>query len=180
MAKEKDKKKGKRESGKVVDYKLAVAVSDQVSIENVRLIHCNCYQTPSAAQGKHTLEIDYETKAETDKKKGYVLVFPTFKLEAFPLAGNRKKPDLVIEATFVIIYKARSLKGLGEANFEAFANSNGVYNAWPYWREFVQNTVARMCLPPLTIPVFRLVPEKIKKTKAKKTMRKSSAQTKVE
>jgi len=38
----------------------------------------------------------------------------------------------------------------------AFARTNGIYNAWPYWREFVQNMIARMNLPPLVIPVFRL------------------------
>jgi len=37
-----------------------------------------------------------------------------------------------------------------------FAETNGLYNAWPYWREFVQNTAARMSLPGLTVPVLRL------------------------
>lgn len=39
----------------------------------------------------------------------------------------------------------------------AFSQTNAMLNSWPYWREFVQNTVARMNLPPLTLPLFRLV-----------------------
>jgi len=163
-------KKGtkKKMSAPGLDYGLAAAVSDRVAIENVRLISCNCYETPMAGQGKHGLKINCEARAEADKKKGYVLVFPSFKLQAFPVGGKKKEADLLIEATFVLIYKAKNLGGLGEANFDAFGKTNGIYNAWPYWRELVQNTVARMCLPPLTIPVFRLLPPKLKKVKARK------------
>lgn len=169
------KSKKTAKSGGAVDYNLAVVVSDRVSIENVRLINCDCFQTPAAGRGRHSLEINCETKAQADKKKGYVLVFPAFKLQAFPLEGKKKEPDLVIEATFLIIYKAKSLVGLGQKNFEAFGQTNGVYNAWPYWREFVQNTVARMSLPPLTIPVFRLLRAKAKKRKTKKTKKRATA-----
>jgi preprotein translocase subunit SecB len=172
------KKATKREVlGATIDYALAAPVSDQVSIRDVRLISSGCSQTPNAGRGKHSLEINCEVKTQADKKKDYILVFPTFKLEGIPLEGNKKKPDLIIEATFVILYKVESLVGLKQSNFEAFGQSNGVYNAWPYWREFVQNTVARMSLPPLTIPVFRLLPSKVKrkKTKKRKMRKKTSA-----
>jgi preprotein translocase subunit SecB len=48
-----------------------------------------------------------------------------------------------------------SLEGLTEAHLDAFAKTNAVFNAWPYWREFVQSTTVRMGLPPLVTPVFR-------------------------
>lgn len=38
-----------------------------------------------------------------------------------------------------------------------FGAVNGVFNVWPYWREYIQTTAARMQLPPLIIPVFRVV-----------------------
>jgi preprotein translocase subunit SecB len=31
---------------------------------------------------------------------------------------------------------------------------NGIYNIWPYWREYVQTTTSRLGLPPLTLPVL--------------------------
>ncbi len=161
-------------SKNVVDYSLAALVSDRVTIENVRLIRCNCFQTPAAGMGKHSLEIDCNTEIQVDKKKGYILVFPTFKLQAFSTRGKKKGSDLAIEATFILIYKAEKLEGLDEKNFNAFAETNGIYNAWPYWREFVQNTVARMCLPPLTIPVFRLLPAKKKSSRNKGTVKQLS------
>ena len=37
-----------------------------------------------------------------------------------------------------------------------FADVNGVYNVWPYWRELVQTTSVRMGFPPLLMPLFRV------------------------
>lgn len=41
----------------------------------------------------------------------------------------------------------------------AFAETNGVFNAWPYFREFVQSSCNRMGLPALLVPLFRLSAE---------------------
>lgn len=35
-----------------------------------------------------------------------------------------------------------------------FARYNVGYHAWPYWREYVQATCARMGIPPIPIPMF--------------------------
>jgi len=37
-----------------------------------------------------------------------------------------------------------------------FARYNVGYHVWPYWREYVQATCARMGIPPLPIPMFRI------------------------
>ena len=47
---------------------------------------------------------------------------------------------------------------VGEEGPEAFAQVNAVFNAWPYWRELVQASLARMSMPALTVPVFRVAP----------------------
>ena len=41
---------------------------------------------------------------------------------------------------------------------QMFASRNGIFNAWPFFREFVQSTVARMGMPPLMIPLFKRPP----------------------
>ena len=40
---------------------------------------------------------------------------------------------------------------------EAFRASNAIFNCYPYFREYVQNTLSRMNYPPLSIPFLRLV-----------------------
>jgi len=155
-------KKAKTKNKNIIDYKLAADVSKRVSIENVRLLHCNSYQKPEVGRGKQSISIDCNVKVEVNRKSHFIIVLPRFKLQGFSEESKSKEPSLLVEANFMLVYKANNLKGLSENNFNAFGNTNGIYNAWPYWREFVQNTIARMSLPPLTIPVFRLVPAKVK------------------
>ena len=40
--------------------------------------------------------------------------------------------------------------------FGAFASLNGTYNAWPYLRELVQDLAARLGVPGLLLPVYRV------------------------
>jgi hypothetical protein len=39
---------------------------------------------------------------------------------------------------------------------ETFGRYNVGYHVWPYWREYVQNTCARMGIPPIPVPMYRL------------------------
>jgi hypothetical protein len=41
---------------------------------------------------------------------------------------------------------------------QAFAETNALFNAWPFFREIIHATMARMNLPPIALPLFRLTP----------------------
>ncbi len=138
------------------DMSLGLLVSDRVQLEDVRLIGCECVQKPNASNAKKKFTITYSTQVETDEQNGRLAVIPKFHFEAFT-EDSAEKPVIVIIASFGLLYRLESFAGLTQENFKQFSDANGIYNAWPYWREFVQNTVARMGLPPLAIPVFRLV-----------------------
>ena len=157
----------------VIDYSLVVKVSDKANILNVALIQSSFFRKPETNRVKLSLEIESNVKFEVDKKNSVIMVFPEFRLDGFPEKAEAEKvePLLHIEAIFVLVYKVSSLTGLKEENFKAFANANGIFNAWPYWREFVQNTVVRMALPPLTIPAFHISQTK---KQTKKTVKKKS------
>jgi len=149
-------------------------VSDRVELEDIRLISSKCSQTPEASMGKKTYNIDYSAKVHPDKKNGYIIVTPEFHFEAFREESKIQKPAILIDASFVLAYKIDSFKGLTQKGFEQFANLNGIYNAWPYWREFVQNTIVRMGLSSLSIPVFRIVEPPKEKVPKKKVTKKVS------
>jgi len=70
--------------------------------------------------------------------------------------GSKGTPDLFIEAHFLLVYKLTSATGLEPENLQAFADLNGRFNAWPYWREFVQTMTTRMGLPALTVPSLKI------------------------
>jgi hypothetical protein len=81
-----------------------------------------------------------------------------FTMRAFGKDDPQKEESafLTIAADFLLVYSITDVSDLDDASFRSFAELNGTYNAWPYWREFVQNITSRMDLPTLTIPVFRL------------------------
>jgi len=164
MAKKKRKTKALKRGNKVT---AGLLVSDRVQLKDVRLISCKCDQTPEATLGKKSYNIEYSTEVQVDRRNGYIIVTAKFHFEAFT-EGKTQKPVILIDAAFLLVYKIENFEGLTQKGFEQFANLNGIYNAWPYWREFVQNTVTRMGLPSLSIPVFRIVkPPKEKTIKRK-------------
>jgi len=170
MAKKRVKTKALKRENKVP---AGLLVSDRVQLKDVRLINCKCDQTPEATLGKKAYDINYSTEVQVDKKNGYVIVTAKFHFEAFT-ESKTQKPAIFVDASFLLAYKIENFEGLTQKGFEQFANLNGIYNACPYWREFVQNTVTRMGLPSLSIPVFRIVQSTAKKSVKKKVVRKKT------
>jgi preprotein translocase subunit SecB len=85
-----------------------------------------------------------------------LLVGVNFALKASDQSTQR--PALAIDGEFELAYKLPEDIKATQAEARAFAESNAILNVWPYWREFVQNSITRMNLPPLTLPLFRVLP----------------------
>ena len=94
--------------------------------------------------------IQSKTQSEPEKKK----IFVNARFEVSSDADPGEKKLLSIQAVFVVSYDIDSLDGLEPENLDAFGRMNGVYNLWPYWREYVQSTTSRLGFPPLTLPVL--------------------------
>ena len=78
-------------------------------------------------------------------------------------SGRGRKPLALVECTWEVDYRlAEGYQPPAEA-VKAFKDGNAVFNCWPYFREYVQNTITRMNLPPLTVPLLRLLPKLPKK-----------------
>ena len=70
--------------------------------------------------------------------------------------GDGHASGFYLEATFVLAYFLPSRVGLNQQAIQAFGERNAVFNAWPFWREFVQSTTVKGGLPPLRVPLFRV------------------------
>ncbi len=57
-----------------------------------------------------------------------------------------------ITATFNLFYSAS--EPLLEEEKQEFALQNAIFNAWPYWREFVHSTCNRMGVSPFNVPLL--------------------------
>ncbi len=60
----------------------------------------------------------------------------------------------VFEASYL------SVRKLAEKNLMAYSVDNVGYHVWPYWREYVQSTCARIGYSPaFEVPVYRMTPK---------------------
>ncbi len=133
---------------------LAAPVSERVEVMEILLAESMTKRGAirDGLPAKLAMSVNVETQVDKDEKVVCVRL-------RFVLSVKYDEADdeelLRIEAQFVLRYSMPSFEGLKKANIAAFGKLNGLYNAWPYWREFVQSTTVRMGLPPLTVPVYR-------------------------
>ncbi len=134
---------------------MTAKVAERVDLLHVWLIESSLKRTPGTTEG---LSYTTSTEAEADvaRDPDRLFLLEKFSLKAVSQKKKGAKPIVDIQATFLLTYELKEPEIFPPAHFLAFARMNGIYNAWPYWREYVQNVTGRMGLPPLTLPVFRL------------------------
>ena len=134
---------------------LASAVAARVQIRSLHLVEMAGKRELLDKELPTELSFTVTTEATADQDKGEIFVAVKFELVGAYSNHPAKAPGLQIRAVFHLLYGIKSFDGLTKGHIDAFGDLNGVYNAWPFWREYVQSTTSRMGLPPLTIPVFR-------------------------
>lgn len=90
-----------------------------------------------------------------------------------------------VECELVLDYVVQDrplLESLTDNDHLAFAQTSGLYNAWPYLREFCQNASMRMCLPvemvlPTLPPRVKPQPEDATKSPASSAKSRKTAAT---
>lgn len=71
------------------------------------------------------------------------------------IAEESKDALFTLRADFELSYRLKGgLKSTSE-DVQSFAEVNGIFNAWPFFREIVHATMARMMLRPITLPLYR-------------------------
>jgi hypothetical protein len=135
-----------------------------VNLERVTLVGCTVHSNVNPdnlpASPLLRLEVDASAQQEAGSARLSCLV-------RLRVAGDLGGADPISERTegdhqslFSIDVQYRVVYGLkhpctpSEAELEAFAAQNGVFNAWPYLREFVQSTYYRLELPLPPLPSF--------------------------
>lgn len=78
-------------------------------------------------------------------------------ITAFSTSFKAGAAPYELKATFRIVYSVTPGEApLTEPDLWMFAHYNAVYNAWPYWREYLSSTINRAQLPRFILPVFRV------------------------
>lgn len=149
------KKKQSQKSAKP-NFDLIRRIARSIELEEVSLRHCEVARTEEVAKRqsvKIQLDVSGETTTLSSKDQAFIATIE-FKLQA---KGRKETEVFRMNSSFDLFYRMMSSdESFSKDELEQFTRVNGVFNAWPYFREFVQNLSARMGYPSITVPVFRI------------------------
>jgi hypothetical protein len=147
--------------------KLAFDLHTHAEIESVRLLKSRVASRSLFEPLRGTIALTLKHNArQAPAPKGLLRLEISFHIRGAEESGSPaadygkvRAPLVLIECTWEVDYRlAEGYEPPSEA-VKAFKDGNAVFNCWPYFREYVQNTVTRMNLPPLTVPLLRLMPK---------------------
>ena len=128
---------------------------------------------------ENQLEIQLKWRAESGRllnitddntKKSRVLFIVEIGTSVRLLDKQQKDPNesaelktrAQVDATFLASYRVQDGANVEQPALDEFAKHNVIYHVWPYWREYLSNTLGRAHLPAFTLPMFRFVPSEEK------------------
>jgi hypothetical protein len=136
----------------------AQIVAKHVQIQAVSLTHAKVASAVSAFGTPEELEIDqgYRARYELPADDGDTLfVFIDLRLNAREPSEESSSTDVIeLEATYRLVYRLPEAGKYPSDAVGHFAELNGAYNVWPYWRELVQTVSGRTGVASIVIPVF--------------------------
>ena len=141
-----------------------IVVLEKTALEQIRpLVSCANLQAvrftkfgltlKPSTEGKE-LDVYTSSKAAGEHSEGGMLL--TFDLRLQGKADEAVVLDIAARVVLEYALPANTIPS--STDMKLFARANGMLNVWPYWREFIQNSTLRAGLPPLTLPLFRVVP----------------------
>ena len=140
------------------DAKLAFAVHQNSSLRHIRLVRAKIASTLRPETFNTPLEIDFQFKSKQLETGPEVLRL----LVLFRMTGKIREsesPLVSVESDYEADYQLGEGFALTPEAARAFKDGNAIFNMWPYFREYLQSSLQRMGLPPLTAPFLRLQPK---------------------
>ncbi len=155
------------------ETRLAFEVNQNAAISRIRLARAKLASRAVEDGPTSPISVAFHFKS-----KSIVAPSDVLRLEiAFRMAGTEKPKDskkeipdktrdsrksgpaVLVECAYEVDYLLRDGFAITPAHVKAFKDGNAIFNAWPFFREYLQNNLLRMGLPPLTAPFLRLQPK---------------------
>ena len=133
-----------------------------VQIGGVRLVEANAKTRVRSIREAGDAGVDIKYRAAVTKdapdEQGRFFVLAQMEAKVSSEADPKSEPMVLVSVTFELKYRLPEGLDASREELNTFAKSNAVHNAWPYFRELIQNATARMDLPPIVIPLHRVSP----------------------
>jgi preprotein translocase subunit SecB len=136
-----------------VDLAVVSRVARRVDIRDIRLIGLNASLSPGEI---HLLEPDVTFECSADQPvPDRIVVICNYHFTAS--SGGATIAD--VQARYLLIYELLEFdQEIEQDHLQQFAHANGTYHSWPFLRQLLFDLTAKMGLPPLTLPVFKVLP----------------------
>jgi hypothetical protein len=143
--------------------KQAQRVIEAAKLQDIRLVEASVKTSRGPNDGESLFLFIKETTSVKESDSISPFVALTDLKAQVSLSEDETDPPFLVKARFALSYTLPEGFQATKEEIAAFARVNAVFNAWPYFREYVQSTAARMMLPTVTLPLYRLrkpTPEK--------------------
>ncbi len=145
-----------RPTREISRLKLVAQITPHIEIEDVRLLRMSArVYADGLAEGEKRVRLRLSTTSHCKQTGTKLSAEVRFALSGIQEQDVAKKV-IDLSATLELSYLITKEVELTPKQLSAFGKLNALYNAWPYWRELVQTTVARTALPRFVVPVFRI------------------------
>lgn len=150
---------------KAKDFKTLSKVVTRTDLESIFLSDCNVWRSLNALEYEEVgAEISFNGALLEDHGDHFIAK-ATLSAKGQPKGRHPDKEVVSLECEYILTYSLRDREELTIDDIKQFCHMNAVYNAWPYWREFLQNMSNRMELPVLILPLLKFGQPKKKKEK---------------
>ena len=127
-------------------------ILEKIELKNLSLIESKSKIDHQYHAQKLELIINDKNTFETAEDELTVFCKYTFKAKG----AEKEKPLVDIMVRFQLVYDLKGKADITQDFFEIYEEMSLGFIVWPYFREFIQNTLARMNLPPLTLPMRKI------------------------
>jgi hypothetical protein len=154
-------RQAKIETVSAADMAAAAVVGPAASLHSLRLVKLESEIRGELDQEDVLERMLIEHRFARAKDNRSVRVELRFRFEIAKYgAATEPEPLVLVMASFAIVYSVTGLESISDEQIYAFAKVNGVFNAWPYWRELHSSVLWRMGLPLPALPTLRVQSEK--------------------
>jgi len=143
----------------------AAELHENASLEGVRLARATFSGAPVSEQQNKSISITFRFVSRT-KAAPPDLLRLTVNLGIRGVPNDEKdstdpgaRPAFLLDCTYELDYLLRGGFKPTKSQVKAFREGSAVLDVWPDFREYLQDTLARMAWPPLTAPLLRIEPE---------------------
>jgi len=139
---------------------LAFALQSRAEIDSIRITDSTLACKVAPENVTFPLEMMLKHEAEDAVVTSGKMIIPVrFGFKA--VTEDRKVEVLTVTCRLEAAYELPEGYEPTPEQIDAFRQGNAIFNCWTYFREYLQNSVARMNFPPVTVPFLRMVPKAV-------------------